>query len=36
MVMESHFRGPNDLQPVIDDGLEALNQQNVAPRHQHS
>lgn len=32
MVMESHFRGPNDLQPVIKGGLEKLNQQNAAQR----
>jgi glucose-6-phosphate isomerase len=32
MVMESHFRGPNDLQPVIEGGLEKLNQQNAAQR----
>jgi hypothetical protein len=30
MVMESHFHGPNDLQPAINDGLEKLNQQNAA------
>ena len=32
MVMESHFRGPNDLQSVIADGLEQLNQENAAQR----
>ncbi len=32
MVMESHFRGPNDLQPVIEGGLEKLNQGNAAQR----
>lgn len=32
MVMESHFRGPNNLQPVIEGGLEQLAQQNAAQR----
>ncbi|HLI09817.1 MAG TPA: hypothetical protein VKV40_24870 [Ktedonobacteraceae bacterium] len=32
MVMESHFRGPNDLQPALCDGLEKLNWQNAAQR----
>jgi transaldolase/glucose-6-phosphate isomerase len=32
MVLESHFRGPNSLQPVIESGLEQLARQNAAQR----